>query len=60
MRAPFPAFSLSKHLQGFGPGVNAWANWRGLLAQLPDAFRLLAPDLAGFGYTDVPVGTEYS
>lgn len=47
-------------LHGSGPGVSAWANWRGLLAQLPDAFRLLAPDLAGFGYTEVPAGIDYS
>lgn len=47
-------------LHGSGPGVSAWANWRGVLAGLSDEFHLLAPDLAGFGYTEVPPGIEYS
>lgn len=47
-------------LHGSGPGVSAWANWRGVLAALGGEFRLLAPDLAGFGYTEVPQGIEYS
>lgn len=36
-------------LHGSGPGVSAWANWRLPLARLKDDFRLLLPDLAGFG-----------
>lgn len=47
-------------LHGSGPGVSAWANWRGVLATLNDEYRLIAPDLAGFGYTEVPDGTDYS
>lgn len=47
-------------LHGSGPGVSAWANWRLTIHNLKDRFRLLAPDLAGFGYTQVPEGTEYS
>jgi len=47
-------------LHGSGPGVSAWANWRGVLAALGDRFRLLAPDLAGFGYTQIPDGLAYS
>jgi 2-hydroxymuconate-semialdehyde hydrolase len=47
-------------LHGSGPGVSAWANWRLTINNLKDRFRLLAPDLAGFGYTQVPEGTQYS
>lgn len=47
-------------LHGSGPGVSAWVNWRGVLASLQDEFRLLAPDLAGFGYSEVPAGIQYS
>jgi len=38
-------------LHGSGPGVSAWANWRLTLPSLASDFRVLAPDLAGFGYT---------
>jgi pimeloyl-ACP methyl ester carboxylesterase len=41
-------------LHGSGPGVSAWANWRLTLAQLSSSCRVLAPDLAGFGYSEVP------
>ena len=37
-------------LHGSGPGVSAWANWRLSIQSLKDDFRLLAPDLAGFGF----------
>ncbi|WP_272890214.1 alpha/beta fold hydrolase [Stutzerimonas stutzeri] len=47
-------------LHGSGPGVSAWANWRLPIQSLQGDFRLLAPDLAGFGYTQVPDGIEYS
>lgn len=46
-------------LHGSGPGVSAWANWRLTIGDLSDRFRLLAPDLAGFGYSTVPDGIEY-
>ena len=35
-------------------GVSAWANWRNLIPKLSDRYRVLAPDLAGFGYTEIP------
>lgn len=41
-------------LHGSGPGVSAWANWRLVLQNLASDFRLLAPDLAGFGYSVTP------
>lgn len=47
-------------LHGSGPGVSAWANWRTALQTLDQDFRMLAPDLAGFGYTQTPPGTVHS
>lgn len=41
-------------LHGSGPGVSAWANWRFTLPALAPRFRVLAPDLLGFGFTEVP------
>jgi 2-hydroxymuconate-semialdehyde hydrolase len=40
-------------IHGSGPGVSAWANWRLVLPRLKDRARALAPDMAGFGYTEV-------
>lgn len=39
-------------LHGSGPGVTAWANWNKLFPLLKDDFRVLAPDMAGFGFTE--------
>jgi 2-hydroxymuconate-semialdehyde hydrolase len=47
-------------LHGSGPGVSAWANWRLVIGALSDRFRLLAPDLAGFGYTTIPADYEFN
>lgn len=38
-------------IHGSGPGVTAWANWRGVIAGLADRARVIAPDMLGFGYT---------
>lgn len=47
-------------LHGSGPGVSAWANWRLPMPYLTEHHRVLAPDLAGFGYSEVPEAWEYS
>ncbi len=48
-------------LHGSGPGVSAWANWRLVIERLaPPKVRILAPDLAGFGFSEVPDGIEYT
>ena len=47
-------------LHGSGPGVSAWANWRLTIGALSDRFRIVAPDLAGFGFSEVPDGIGYS
>ncbi len=43
-------------IHGSGPGVSAWANWRGVLADMGKTNRVIAPDMVGFGYTQVPAG----
>ncbi len=39
-------------LHGSGPGVSAWTNWKRVMPALADRFRVIAPDLPGFGYTE--------
>ena len=39
-------------LHGSGPGVSAWTNWKRVMPRLAESFRVIAPDLAGFGYTE--------
>ena len=41
-------------LHGSGPGVTAYANWRGVIPDFSKHFRCYAPDTLGFGYTDFP------
>ncbi|RQR74776.1 alpha/beta fold hydrolase [Burkholderia sp. Bp9015] len=38
-------------IHGSGPGVTAWANWRGIIPVLGQKARVIAPDMLGFGYT---------
>ena len=47
-------------LHGSGPGVSAWANWRLTIQSLQDQYRLIAPDLAGFGYSQFPENMQFS
>lgn len=46
-------------IHGSGPGVSAWANWRTVLPVLGEDFRVIAPDVLGFGYTERPEGVTY-
>jgi len=46
-------------LHGSGAGVSAWANWRGMLPLLSPEFRVIAPDLVGFGYTETPADFQF-
>lgn len=41
-------------IHGSGPGVTAYANWRGVIPEFAKSFRCYAPDTLGFGYTDFP------
>ena len=36
-------------IHGSGPGVSAWANWRGVLPELAGDRRVVAPVVVGFG-----------
>jgi len=44
-------------IHGSGPGVSAWANWRLTLPALAQHFRVIAPDMVGFGYTERAAST---
>ncbi|WP_020656194.1 alpha/beta fold hydrolase [Massilia niastensis] len=46
-------------IHGSGPGVSAWANWRLTMPELARQYRVIAPDMAGFGYSDRPDGIRY-
>lgn len=41
-------------IHGSGPGVTAYANWRGVLPDFGNHFSCFAPDTLGFGYTEFP------
>lgn len=47
-------------IHGSGPGVSAWANWRGTIPALAARFRVIAPDMVGFGFSDRPAGIAWS
>ena len=46
-------------VHGSGPGVTSYANWRLVMPALGENFRVVAPDMVGFGYSDRPEGVEY-
>lgn len=39
-------------LHGSGPGVSAWTNWKRVIPALAQDLHVIAPDMAGFGYTE--------
>ena len=47
-------------IHGSGPGVTGWANWRLTIPALATRFRVLAPDMVGFGYTERPADGRYN
>ena len=46
-------------IHGSGPGVSAWVNWRLVMPSLAERFRVIAPDMVGFGFTERPAGAVY-
>jgi hypothetical protein len=42
------------------PGGLAWANWRLTIPALAKQARVIAPDMAGFGFSDRPAGYSYT
>ena len=47
-------------LHGSGAGVSAWANFSQVIEPLSQHFDLIAPDIAGFGQTELKPNTQYS
>ena len=43
-------------VHGSGPGVTGYANWRLTMPTLAEQFRVIVPDMLGFGYTERPQG----
>lgn len=46
-------------IHGSGPGVTAYANWRLTIPHLAKRYRVLAPEMVGFGYSARPAEIEY-
>ncbi|MQB46112.1 alpha/beta hydrolase [Rhizobium sp. ICMP 5592] len=46
-------------LHGSGAGVSAWANWNKVFPVLAQGFRVVAPDIAGFGMTELKPDARY-
>lgn len=46
-------------IHGSGPGVSAFANWRLCMPKISEKFRVIAPDMVGFGYSDRPEEISY-
>lgn len=46
-------------IHGSGPGVTSYSNWRLVIPALSKNFRVVAPDMVGFGYSDRPEGVDY-
>ena len=47
-------------LHGSGAGVTGWENWHGLMPVFAKGFRVLVPDIVGFGFTEREEGAKYS
>jgi len=46
-------------VHGSGPGVTAYANWRLVIPALAEQFRVIAPDMVGFGFSERPDNAKY-
>lgn len=46
-------------LHGSGPGVSGWSNWAKSMGAFDDAWRVIVPDIAGFGFTPYQEGLKY-
>ena len=47
-------------IHGSGPGVSAWANWRLVIDKVAEHARVIAVDMAGFGFTELEPGAVYN
>lgn len=46
-------------LHGSGPGVSGWTNWANTMPLFSDAWRVIVPDIAGFGFTEFKQDVKY-
>ena len=46
-------------LHGSGPGVSGWSNWAKTMPAFSDRWRVIAPDIAGFGFTELKDDVKY-
>jgi 2-hydroxy-6-oxo-octa-2,4-dienoate hydrolase len=46
-------------LHGSGPGVSGWGNWKDVMNELGEQFRVIVPDIAGFGFTEFKQDSKY-
>lgn len=46
-------------LHGSGPGVSGWANWAASVPVFADRWRVIVPDIAGFGFTEFKDDARY-
>jgi 2-hydroxy-6-oxo-octa-2,4-dienoate hydrolase len=46
-------------LHGSGPGVSGWSNWANTMPAFDDAWRVIVPDIAGFGFSPYQEGLKY-
>ncbi len=47
-------------LHGSGAGVTGYENWHGIMPALAQDYRVLAPDIVGFGFTQRPDSESYN
>ncbi|WP_051463010.1 alpha/beta fold hydrolase [Haloglycomyces albus] len=47
-------------LHGSGAGVSAWSNWAGIVDELSEHCRVIAPDIAGFGHSELKPDARYN
>ncbi len=45
-------------LHGSGAGVTGWENWHGVMPVFAKEYRVLVPDIVGFGLTSIPARFE--
>ena len=46
-------------LHGSGPGVSGYTNFASVMDEFAEQFRVIVPDIAGFGFTEFKEGTQY-
>ena len=46
-------------LHGSAPGVSGWTNWARTMPAFADKWRVIVPDIAGFGFTEFKESTKY-